>query len=384
MPAPGRAATSEAPPAGRPLAPGLPVATTLVAMLMGAGALSGCRLLADDRGLFVDPRDDYLQAKPGKPLEIPGGLAGAGIVDAWPIPDIVEQPVVKVYPTEAPRPAVLVGRDFDAVRIQRLGTVRWIVLGDPPAQVWPTLKQFLAESGVAVGREDPRLGIVDSAWLVVADENHGDVLRTAIRDGRVKHIQTTGTAVPAGRDRVRFRVERGIRRGSTEVHVVHQRVLGTSDDEAPAIVEVEAEVTSKLAEYFAAGVGDAVSMVGREVATARKAEVVKDAAGYPALRLNVGFDRAWATVGQALERADIAMQADRESASYRAEFPTTGAGGWLRRIVPGGERGGDTPVRISVERRADSCLIRVAKPDGEPLALSLAEEVLVTLREFAA
>ena len=368
---------------GRSLPGRVAAAAGLAAMLVGAGTLAGCRLLADDRGLFVDPRDDYLQAKPGKPLEVPGGLEGASIVDAWPIPDIVEQPVVKVYPTEAPRPAVLVGRDFDAVRIQRLGTARWIVLGDPPAKVWPTLKQFLAESGVALGREDPRQGVVDSAWLVVADADHGDVLRTAIRDGRAQHAEATGGRVPAGRERVRFRVEQGIRRGSTEVHVVHQRALGAGDDQVPAIVEVEAEVTAKLAEYFAAGVGDAVSLVGREVATARKAEVVKDAAGYPALRLNVGFDRAWATVGQALERAEIAMRADRDSASYRAEFPTAGTGGWLKRIVPGGE-GRDAPVRISVERQGDGCLIRVATPQGEPLALSLAEEVLVTLREFAA
>ena len=351
-------------------------------MLIGAGALAGCRLLADDRGLFVDPRDDYLQAKPGKPLAVPGGLEGTSIVDAWPIPEIVEQPVVKVYPKDAPRPAVLVGRDFDAVRIQRLGTARWIVLGDPPAEVWPSLKQFLAESGVALGREDPRQGVVDSAWLVVADADHGDVLRTAIRDGRAKH-EAAGGGVAAGRDRIRFRVEQGIRRGSTEVHVAHQRALGAGDDQAPAIVDVEAEVTTKLAEYFAAGVGDAVSMVGREVATARKAEVVKDAAGYPALRLNVGFDRAWATVGQALERAEIASQADRESASYRAEFPTAAGGGWLSRIVPGGD-GRQTPVRISVERQGDGCLIRVASPGGQPLALGLAEEVLVALREFAA
>ena len=360
-------------------------ALALAALPLLALGLSACRLLADDRGLFVDPRDDYLEAKPGKPLVVPEGLASVGIVDAWPIPAIVEQPVVKVYPREAPRPAVLVGRDFDAVRIQRLGAKRWIVLGDPPAQVWPMLKQFLAESGVAIGRESPPQGIVDSAWLVVADgEEHGDVLRTAIRDGRANHVAEGGAAVPPGRDRIRFRLEQGIRRGSTEVHVVHQRALGASDEAAPAIVAVEAEVTAKIAEYFAAGVGGAFSMVGREVASARKAEVVKDETGYPALRLHVGFDRAWATVGQALERAEIAAATDREAASYQADFPTAGAGGFLRRIVPGGSRGGNTPVRISVERAAEGCVIRVAAPNGDRLALALAEEVLVTLREFAA
>ena len=353
-------------------------------LLLGASQLIGCRLLGDDQGLFVDPRDDYLAAKTGKPLVVPDGLAGVGITDPWPIPDIVDQPVENLYPDDPPRPAVLVGRDFDAVRIQRLGTARWIVLGDPPAQVWPMLKQFLAQSGVAIGREDPRQGIVDSAWLVVADAEHEDVLRSAIRDGRAKHVEGGGAALPPSRDRLRFRVEQGIRRGSTEVHVVHQRAVGMGDERAPAIVEVEAEATAKLAEYFAAGVGGAVSMVGREVASARKAEVVKDETGYPALRLNIGFDRAWVTVGQALERAEITVSADRESATYRAEFPTAGAAGWLRRIVPGGDRGGDVSVRIQVEKLAQGCVIRVAAANGDRLALALAEEVLVTLREYAA
>ena len=120
------------------------------------------------------------------------------IQDALPIPEVVEQPITKVFPREAPRPDVLVGRDFDAVRIQRLGDRRWIVLGDPPAQVWPLTKQFLADNGVALGREDAAAGSVDSAWIVIADQEYGDVVRSAIRDGRAKHAEEAGEVVPAG------------------------------------------------------------------------------------------------------------------------------------------------------------------------------------------
>ena len=229
------------------------------------------------------------------------------------------------------------------MRIQRLGDRRWIVLGDPPAQVWPLTKQFLADNGVGLGREDAAAGSVDSAWIVIADQEYGDVVRSAIRDGRAKHAEEAGEVVPAGRDRLRFRVERGIRRGSTEVHVVHQRAIGVDDTLADALPEVQAEVTAQLAEYYAAGVSGSVSMLGRDIASAHKAEIVKDDKGYPALHLRVDFDRAWATVNQALQRAEISAEGDLEDAVYDAVFPTAGDRGWLKRIVPGGEVGRDTP-----------------------------------------
>ena len=356
------------------------VAACLALALLAA---TGCRLTRDDKGLFVDPRDDYLDAKPGAPLVVPERLAVLDIEDALPIPEIVEQPIAKMFPDEAPRPAVLVGRDFDAVRIQRLSDAQWIVLGRAPAQVWPMIQQFLAENGVAVGREQPPEGLIESAWIVVADEDYGDVVRTAIRDGRAKFAEETGNAVEAGRDRLRFRVERGIRRGSTEVHMLHERAEGLDDELSDAVPQVEDEVVAKLAEYFAAGVSAPVSMVGRDIASAEKAAVVKDEQGYPALRLSVAFERAWATVGQALERAEIDAEADRDDATYEAVFPTAGPRGWLRRIVPGGESGKNTPVKIRIEREGDATVIHVSAPNGNALAADLAEEVLVTLREFA-
>ena len=148
--------------------------------------------------------------------------------------------------------------------------------------------------------------------------------------------------------------------------------------------QVQAEATAKLAEYYAAGVASSVSMVGRNIAAAEKAQIVKDDEGYPALHLRVDFARAWATVSQALERAEISAEADAEDAIYRAVFPTAGSRGWLKRIVPGGEAGRDTPVRIHVAGGDGDTVVSVSAPDGKPLTIELAEEVLVTLREFAA
>lgn len=349
-------------------------------------ALAGCRYAQDDKGLFVDPRDDYLDAEPSAALTVPEGLSSVRIADAWPIPEIDTPPAAKVFPRQAPRPAVLVGRDLDAVRIQKLGDRVWMVVGDAPEQVWPTVKQFLADNGVGIGREDPPAGVIESVWIVVTDQDYDDVVRTAIQEGRKNHLDSAGGTLAPGRDRMQFRVERGIRRGSTEVHISHRRAVGGGDETSPAIAEVEAEVLTKLAEYSAQGLTTAsVSMVGRDIAPEAKAQLVKDETGYPSLRLNVDFDRAWATVGQALQRAEIEVaETDRDSAVYRAVFPTAGRRGWLKRLVPGGEAGRDTPVTIHVENAGEGIVLRVATPDGEPVTDKLAEEVLVTLREFAA
>ena len=359
------------------------LAATLVLL-----ALAGCRYMRDDKGLFVDARDDYVEAEPSKPLVVPDDLSGMRIEDSWPIPELANPDVAaRLYPKRVPRPEVLVGQEFDAVKIQKLGTLAWIVLGDPPAQVWPQVKQFLADSGVRIGSEDPPEGLIVSEWIVVRDEEYGDVVRAAVRDGRAKHVADAGAAIEAGRDRLRFRVERGIRRGSSEVHVTHVRAIGLADEESPALPEVENEVVTKLAEYLAVGVTDgAVSMVGREIAGRSKAEIVKDAGGYPSLYLNIGFDRAWATVSQALERAEVVVQdADVTAAAVRAVFPTAGRRGWLKRIVPGGETGQNARVVIRVQRDGDSrVVVRVEEPGGGRTPPELAEEVLITVRAFAA
>lgn len=363
-------------------------AATTIAVVLGVLELSGCRYMRDDKGLFVDARDDYLDAAPSEPLVLPEDLRAVRMEDSWPIPELANpNAAARMFPKNVPRPEVLVGQEFDAVKIQKLGEKSWMVLGDSPEQVWPLVQEFLADSGVGIARENPPEGVIESEWIVVADRDYGDVVRTAVRDGGAKHVEDGGAVIEPGRERLQFRVERGIRRGSSEVHIAHIRAIGLADEESAGIPAVETEVVTKLAEYVAAGVTDApVSMVGRDIAARSKADIIKDERGYPALYLNVAFERAWATVSQALERAEIPVEgSDMGAAEVRAVFPTAGRRGWLKRIVPGGETGENTPVVIRVERNGDNrTVVRVETPQGRRTPAELAEEVLITVRAFAA
>ena len=346
-------------------------------------ASTGCRLIGDDPGVFVDPRDDYVSATVGPPIAVPDGMESS-VGDTWPIPEIVEQPTAKTYAGEVPRPKFLASANVDAIKIQKLGARSWIVLADAPEQVWPLVTQLVADSGVGVEREDPPAGIVETAWFAV-DSGAGDVLRDAIRTALEGREQT---AEGSWLDRVQVRIERAIRPGSSEVHVVHYRTRsGREEDvETSVVPEVEAELIAKIAEYFAQGpAAGSVSMIAREIASVSKARIVEDERGNPMLVLNIGFDRAWATVDGALQRSQMDVLAtDRDSSSFQAVVLAERTPGFFARVLSRNDANAGTPVTITLHDRAEGVVVEVRDDGGQPVSRDLAEQVLVTLREFAA
>lgn len=354
-----------------------------VAVLVGALLLTaGCGLLKGGEGLFADPRDDYVNATEGRPLRVPEGMQ-ASVGDTWPIPDVVAQPTAKTYVGEVPRPRFLAGANVDAIKIQRLGSKSWIVLADAPEQVWPLLTQLMVDSSVDMEREDPTAGIVETAWFR-ADAASPGVLGEAVRTGLAEADETAGGT---WRERVQVRIERGIRLGSSEVHVVHYRSSSGGEGDAvetSAVAEVEAELITKIADYFAQGVtAGSVSMVGRDIAAESKARIVEGGDGVPTLVLNIGFDRAWATVDGALQRSEMEItESDRENATFRAVVPADRQPGFFARVFAGGGRE-ETAITIRLHEGADSVVVEVQDRGGRPVSREFAERVLLTLREFA-
>lgn len=357
-------------------------ATCTAVLVAGMLASTGCRVFRDDAGFFVDPRDDYVEARVGEPLKVPAGMESS-VGDTWPIPDILEQPTAKTYADEVPRPRLLAGASTDEIKIQKLGTKSWIVLADAPEQIWPLVRQLIEDSGVGVAREDPPAGILETAWFTV-DPGASDLLRTAVGTGLSQQEQP---AEGSWLDRVRLRIERGIRVGSSEVHVVHYRTRSESDGaiDTSAVPQVEGELITQIADYLALGVASSsVSMVGREIASERKARIVEDESGAPTLVLHIGFDRAWATVDGALERAELEVTgADRDTATFRAVLRAEAKPGFFARVFSRGDAGG-TAVTLRLRERDDGVVVEVRDAEGQPVPREVAEQVLLTLREFAA
>jgi outer membrane protein assembly factor BamC len=354
--------------------------------------VAGCGWLNDDKGIFINRADDYIDIVEREPLVIPEDLESDRVEDPFPIPPTPEQLNAEYYPGRPPRPDAIYANDNrDEVRIQRLGDRRWLVIPEPPTTVWPKVKEFLSENAVAIDAENPAFGRIDTEWLQLGDEEYRDVIRSLLSDARKDADQRVG------RDRLRIRVEQGLRERTSEVHVRHEndamgvpRVeiidLGLVESQIPA---AEVEVLSEIGAYIAAKVSEqTVSMVAREISTAAKSSLERDEQGDPILRLALDYDRAWATVGQALTRAEVEVTSlDQIVGIYyvvlQDSLLTGEEPGWFASFsIFGGKNEHD--LQLHVRETSDAAYqVSVMDAEAKPVDRELSKQVLIMLREFA-
>ena len=355
--------------------------------------LVGCAWFNDDEGIFVNRTDDYLDSVETAGLLIPEDLDSRGVEDPFPIPPTADQINAEYFPDRPPRPDALFASDNrDEVRIQSLGERRWLVVPEQPNRVWPKIKQFLGENGVDIVAENPTYGRIDTEWLVIDEREYRDVVRTVLRETRKE------AGLTIGRDRIRLRVEQGLRERSSEVHLRHENDavlepvdqvvdLNTLISEIPS---VEFQVLNEIGAYIAAKVSEqTVSMVAQDISTGVKSVLVRDERGDPILRLNLDYDRAWATVGQALARAEVEVTSlDQIEGVYYVSIPdsifTGDEPNWLSNLNPFGGGEGAHELQLHVTAMSDSAFqVAVLDAEANRIDRDLSQQVLSMLREFA-
>jgi outer membrane protein assembly factor BamC len=357
--------------------------------------VGGCSWITGDRGFIVDRSKEYLDIVEAPPLQIPGGLQAVRIQDSTPVPTIPTPLRPEFFPGHPPRPNAIHGADSrDDVRIQRLGERRWLAIPEDPTTVWPKVRQFLAENGVTLARENPPAGRLDTEWLTVENEPYRDVIRLVTRDAKAD-AQLTG-----GRDRIRILVEPGLRERTSEVHLRHENdgfstpgadELIDLQNTASHLVPVEQDLLNELGAYIAARVAEqTVSMVAQDMGGGVKSFLDRDAEGDPILRLLVDFPRAWATIGQSLARANIDIDDTDESngryfinVSPDLEVGDPPRRGFLRRMFSF-RSAESVALQIRIEPASDgSQVVTAFAADGAELEREFGQQVLVLLREYS-
>lgn len=362
-----------------------------VALLVGGMLLlGGCRFMNDDKGIFVNRDDDYLDMQEREALVVPSDLQSARVADPYPIPRTPRQLNADFYPNRPPRPdAIFASDNREEVRIQRLGERSWLVVPEPTTTVWPKVKQFLAENGVRVASEMSEHGRLDTEWMDISEERYRDIIRTAIREAKVQD------GFLGGRDRLLIRVEPGLREATSEVYVRYENdelglpSVGVVDlDTIQSIIPAaEIDILTEIGAYIAAKVSEqTVSMVATENTGRVKSSVERDAEGVPVLELRLDFDRAWATLGQALTRAEVEVnEADQVDGVYAIRLPENVLAGrekgWLSGLF-GGSKGYDLQLHVS-QVGEGVYHVSVTDEKDKPVDRDFGQEVLIMIREFA-
>jgi len=370
----------------------------LLGLLLVSTTLLSCGWFrSDGEGLLLNPKDDYLDSVQHNKLVIPEGLRKLEDTDPFPIPSTPAAPNPSFYPRRPPLPDAIYANDNrDEVRIQRLGERRWLVIPEPATTVWPKLKQFMAENAVPLTYDAPETGRLNTGWMQINNTAYRDVIRTLVKDAKSDNPLLTG------QDRFLIKVEQGLRVLTTEIHVRHENdsvslpvrdEIVVIDGLSSHVAAAEDDLLNEIGAYIAARVSEqTVSKVALQIGSAKKTELTRDAAGFPVLHLYLDYERAWATLGQALDNAEVEiLNLDREEGFFAVNIPgkvftgEEGDGGFFCRITFSCDEDQALDLRIVVQGNKQDFRVSVLDAQGTtPLEAEVAQQVLVLIREYSA
>ncbi|WP_295803088.1 outer membrane protein assembly factor BamC [uncultured Microbulbifer sp.] len=247
-----------------------------------ATALGGCGIFGQD-GYFRDRGDDYQMADSLPPLQMPQGVSSKHQEELYEVPQISGE--VDRGEFVVPRPQALsVNAGLDRVKIQKLGNRRWVLVNQPPDEVWPQLHYFLRSSGLQLAYSDASAGTMETTWLTFGES-------------------------PETKDKYRLQVESGVQPDTTEIHVRHLAL--PLDAPIGGAVNWPAQSSSQEREGWmidemsgalaADSSGAAASLVAQAIGGGKvKVQVMEPAGKEPFIALDLAMNRAWATVAHAL------------------------------------------------------------------------------------
>ncbi len=358
---------------------------SLIALLL---TTTGCSWLG-----LEGTTDNYLEAETKPATEIPDGVDNPPFVDLMPIPDVIDSRGLagQRFELELPEP-LSTTFGVDQIVIRKLGEMRWVFLDANPALVWPKVQRFWESRNIMVEMANPTTGEMETVWVVSRD-GEADTIYESLTSG---NAWTDSRA--ALQNKFQLRIEPGIRNGSTEVYVTHRQI--PLADESPAQVDwtaqsdndaLENKILTELAYFLGETINDTneVSLLASTLQENRT-RLTPDASR-PVLSYRLDFDRAWATVGSALEDAQIVVEdLNRTDAVYFVyyEDQTVEDPGFFGRLFGSGET--KKVDRVDVHRYQvhlkpvqDEVEVTVYK-DTEQLADAVvAERLLKIIREYS-
>lgn len=337
--------------------------------------LNGCSWLTGDEGMLRDRKHDYRKAEVSEPIQIPDNMDSSAIQDLYPVPGWSGQQQA-AGDFEVPMPEAFVTKSQGEIRAFKSGNRYWISVNAQPASAWAKVRRFWELNSIGLALEAPFKGDMETVWL------------SRDKDG------------VATRDKFRIRVEHGMHENSAEVYIMH---LGfAADAELPAedqldwnsvkegdelAVAIMQEIASFLidTEYE----GAPASLLAQSFSGAPKAALSTDTSGRKILTLKLNFERAWETVGKAIEDSDIEVaDKDRSSGLYYINyFPDAQSddeGGGFFSFLPfvgkSNSKGKAFKYLVQLKTESDKVVVTV-DADDERSERDLSEAVLATIRE---
>jgi len=356
-----------------------------------------------------DLRGDKIQyesAAPPKTLEIPPDLSQLPRDDRFGVP--VNRGPVTASATAAQAQArstsnadAGVAPTFPNARIERDGNQRWLVVDNSPEQAFTVVLEYLPALGLAIERQEPKLGLIETAWAENRAKLPQDIIRRTL--GRLlDQVYSTGE-----QDKFRIRIERTAK-NTAEIFVSHRGMIEVYTTAAadqtkwqprPSDPELEAEILQLLAQRFAApgrtqatAAGAAPVIVPTQTLPEMARLVPADSGGPARVVIDEPFDRAWRRVGLALDRGGFTVEdRDRAKGVYFVRYldpvdeqKQRDGQGWLSKLFGRDAKIEAQQFRVLVTAEGTRTVVTVqdreGKTDGGPTSGKILAQVNEQLR----
>jgi outer membrane protein assembly factor BamC len=333
-------------------------------------------------------RIDYGAAAVQVPsLEVPPDLTAPAGSDSYKVPQAAtETATYSDYSKGGKQDRTAVLPEVQGVHMERNNAERWLVVNQKAENVWPVVKAFWQDLGLAISSADQAAGVMETAWA----ENRAKNTKGGSQGGLNEEFNQAYEA--SERDQYITRLERSKNGMSTEIYITHRGIKEepSSGKQGPQWVarpsdpELEAIMLQRLMVRFGASETTATKEVAKVSPVAAASAVpaassavpgVSEPEGMASLReisggntvivMNDPFDRSWRKVGLAIEGAGLKVEdKDRQKGIYYLS-PVKLERGWLDKLkFWKSDEDTTRHYHVYVKDGGKSCEVSVVDQDG--------------------
>ena len=336
---------------------------------------------------------DYKRAVTLPPLEVPPDLTAPESQNTMQVPETGAQSLSSYEQGGSTGSGHTVLPTPTNVKVMRDGTMRWLVVQASPEDLWSKLRNFWAQQGMELKRDDPRIGIMETQWA----ENRADIPEGFIR-GLISKV-FKGAYSASTRDKYRIRLERGNDPNTTEIYLTQYGVkevpvattTGTETADSkwvsrPSDPELANEMLNRLLVFLGTQPKQAEAMVANAPQPAARAHMEKDSDGRSVVVVEEEFARAWRRVGIALDRLGLVVEdRDRSQGIYfvrlvdNVEDAGKAKKGFLSGLFSSDKDAKPKTYRVVVRDNGETSVVAMRDANNSPDDSDQAKDILTKL-----
>lgn len=264
------------------------------------------------------------------------------------------------------------------IRLERQGQNRWLVVNQPPEQVYEKVRAFWSSVGFELEIDQPAAGLMETNW----NENRAKLGEGGVRGllGSVlDRLYDTGE-----RDQFRTRLERTTQ--GTEIYVTHRgleevyegdRKERTTWRGRPSDANLEAEMLARMMVALGATKEQADQTrqeAAKQTPTPATSNLAALNADTTSITLRGEPDLAWRRVGLALDRGGFTVEnRDRANSTYEVRLsvndPAAAQPGFFSRLFSRGNKEETLArYRVKLQPQGRETLVSVLNESSQPVS----------------